>query len=158
MKNLFFGILALSLQSLLLSSIGCDAGYSYGPEGWAPQKGGLEWVKDLGRVKILTWGISELTGSESITPEFEISNQDSVPLVVESASLFVEKQVYRAQLPGKGALQWRLVPPGAVRRVALQWSFEESAWKALGSNPKIILNLYQGKEPVVLEIRYARIE
>jgi hypothetical protein len=143
---------------MLLGCLGCDASYSYRPEGWVPQRGGFTWVKNVGRVKLLTWGIGELMGSESITPEFEVTNQSSVPFVVESADLFVGSQAYSAQLPGHGELQWRTVLPGTVRRVALQWSFKESAWKVLGKRAKMILRIRQGVSPLTLEIDYTRIE
>src|SRR4029077_14730498 len=125
-------VVVLCLAVVCLSFTACDRSYAYKPEGWRQQKKGLEWVLVEGDVKVLTWGINEFLANESISPEFEITNQARMPLVIESATLAVGRQAFGARLPGDGALQWRTVPPGSVKRISLNWTFSEPAWKVLG--------------------------
>jgi hypothetical protein len=102
--------------------------------------------------------MDELLTSEILTSEFEITNQAVTPLVIESAKLSTEVGVFDAKMPGGGALQWRTIPPGSVKRVFLEWPFEKPTWKVLGPNPIIDLRLRRGNRSSVLRVRYSRVE
>src|SRR5581483_10466117 len=120
------------LALLMLALSGCDSGFSYRPDGWSERDKSTEWAKVEEGISFVTWGITGLTGSDGIIPEFEISNRTASPVVIESAALLAGTQVYNGELPGKGALLWRTILPGEIKRVAISWSFEGPAWKALG--------------------------
>jgi hypothetical protein len=141
---------------LLFLAQGCDPGFSYRPEGWRSR--GYQWVSSFHEVGFTTWGITGILGDESITPEFEISNKGSTPVVLESAELWVDGRALLAHLPGRGEARWRTVAPGAVGRITLLWSFNESAHKVLGSRPKIVLKFQQGARPLEVVITYTRTE
>jgi hypothetical protein len=138
--------------------LACDRSYTYSPKGWTPQKEGLEWVLVEGLTKFRTWGIDKFLTSESIIPEFGITNQAATPLVVESAKLSTGRGDYIAKMPGRGALQWRTIPPGSIKRVPLEWTFEQPAYKVLGPNSIMDLRLRRGNQSSVLRVSYVRIE
>ena len=145
------------LLAVALSSQACDPGFSYRLDGWAAQGKSYEWTKSFDDgVKLTTWGIGGLVGSESIISEFEIENKGSATVVLESAGLLVGGHISPARLPGQGEVRWRTVSPGAVKRISLQWSFNESASKAVGSKPKLILTLDQDGEPLTIKIVYMK--
>lgn len=143
---------------LLLLSSGCDAGYSYRPDGWSISNGGHEWTKVDDGVSFLTWGIGGLVGSEDIIPEFEIRNATTTPVIVESAVLLARGKIYDAQLPGKGELQWRTVLPGEVKRITLYWHLEEVALKSMGEKPEIDLRVRRGVKLDTMKIKFSRVD
>jgi hypothetical protein len=117
------------------------------------EAGNKEWP-DL---KVRTWGIFGLNGSDNVSMEFEITNKSKEAVTLETATLAVKKGSYPlvlAQLSDDPA--WRTVPPGGVRRMPLAWPVEITGplpeW--LGPSPKVTLDLKQGMQPRIVGISY----
>jgi hypothetical protein len=149
-----FVVVGILLGLLIL---GCDRGFSYYPEGWNKQGKGGGWNKEWPDLKVRTWGIFGLNGSDNVSMEFEVTNKSKEAVTLETATLAVKKGSYPlvlAQLSDDPA--WRTVPPGGVRRMPLAWPVEITGplpeW--LGPSPKITLDLKQGMQPRIVGISY----
>jgi hypothetical protein len=145
-----------ALVSFMFFLQACDRGASYCPKAWVAQREGREWSKSLDGVEIRTGGISELLGSDSMSPEFIIVNRTSRSLIMKSATLRAQRILYPARLPGQGEAKWRTVPPGETRRISLFWSFPKPFSDVLGEEPEIALDVQHGTVRRTIEIVYAR--
>jgi hypothetical protein len=85
-------VVAVILQGLLI--FGCDRGFSYYPEGWSKQGKGGGWNKEWPDLKVRTWGIFGLNGSDNVSMELEITNKSKEAVTLETATLAVKKGSY----------------------------------------------------------------
>jgi hypothetical protein len=142
--------------SIALLTVGCDADFSYRPLGWNYLDNQRVWTKRFADIELTTDGLEGLSGSDGVMPDFEIRNHGNRALLLEKAALRSSKNTFAAELPAQGAGDWRIVQPGASRRISLQWKFETAAIDALQSQPRLTLSFREGNALRHIEIMYAR--
>lgn len=146
----------IGILTILSLQVGCDPGFDYEPENWAPS-GAYVWEYKSEEFDIQTHSLGGLIGSTTIGLELDVTNHADSPLLLEEAVLVVEDG-NRYQVHFHDDLKWRTVAAKRSGRLNLFWGFQQPAATLLGERPRLILEFRRGDESYEVRIEYRKVE